>query len=394
MKNLSKIRPTDITLGEPLRFSVYDKNGVLLLRRGFVITIPAQIERLLNDGIFQDLNEPAANDSAGGGGPVRPASSGFVPPREKLPTFLSGEMICNKVKSLYAAILRTPDQANAMEKGLEIAELIQRACTDDADSLVAALHIDIASPYLLVHQSLGGVLTELTARQAEIDPAARKILVAAAVTRDLGQTLIQGELDRHQGPLTPELRAKVESHPLKTSELLAAAGVTDKIWLDAVAGHHERLDGSGYPKRLAGDQISRGARILAVCDVYSAMVKPRPYRQNGKANFTQSALRELYASSGNTLANDYATLLIRAIGVLPAGSIVKLQNGEIAMVKQGSSTPNNMTVHSIYDKEQMPLMVPVLRRTAEPGFAITGMAHYLDCRSANLTIRRLWIKGA
>lgn len=387
MKNLRKVTSAEIVLGEPLRFSVYDQNGVLLLRQGFVVTIPAQIERLLTGGIFQDMSEAS--------GPVVPtrASSLPPPPEEKPPTFLAGELICNKVKSLYAAILRTPEQADALRKGLEIADQIQKCCEDDADSLVAALHIDLNSAYLLVHQSLGGVLTELVARQANIAKEDRRRLIAAAVTRDIGQTLIQGELDRHQGPLTPELKAKIEAHPAKSVELLKAAGVSDALWLQAVAGHHERLDGSGYPKKLSGDAIGIGPRLLAICDVYSAMIKPRPYRSQGKANFTQSALREIYASSGGSLDNAYSALLVKAIGVMPAGSIVKLECGEIAVVKAGSSNLNDMAVHSIYDKSQMPMMTPVMRRTSNPGFAITGMAHYLECRSANLTIRRLWIKG-
>ncbi len=384
MRQLRKLTQSEIVLNEPLRFSVYDEAGVLLLRKGFVVKIPAQIERLLQGGIFQDMEEDEIK---------RPTSS--APPREieKPPVFLSGEQICNRVKSMYAGILKLPDQADAQNRGLEIAAMIQDACADEPDSLVAALHIDITTAYLLVHQSLGGVLAELIGAQAGMTPEARRPLIAAAVTRDIAQTVIQGELDRHQGPLTPELRAKIENHPLKGCEYLKAGGVTDPLWLEAVAGHHERLDGSGYPTKASGDAISTGARLLAVCDVYSAMIKPRPYRTQGKAVLTQSALRDIYTSSGNTLDKTYSSLLIKAIGILPAGSIVRLECGEIAIVKNACHNPADTLVHSIYDKSQMPLMTPVPRQTSQPGFAINGMAHYSECRSAQLTIRRLWLKG-
>ena len=315
------------------------------------------------------------------------------PEQEAPPVFLTGEQICNRVKSLYAGILKLPDQADAQTKGLEIANMIQKACKEDSDSLVAALHIDIASAYLLVHQSLGGVLVELIGTQAGIAEDVRRKLIAAAVTRDIAQTIIQAELDRHQGPLTQELRAKIDAHPVKGAEFLRKAGVNDPIWLDAVAGHHERLDGSGYPAKTSGDAIPEGARLLAVCDVYSAMIKPRPYRTQGKAMLTQSALRDIYTTSGNTLDKTFSSLLIKAIGILPAGSIVKLECGEIAVVKSACHNPADTIVHSIYDKSQMPMMTPVPRQTSQPGFAIKGMAHYSECRSAQLTIRRLWLKG-
>lgn len=387
MRQLRKLSRSDIALNEPLRFSVYDENGVLLLRKGFVVTIPAQVERLLQGGIFQDMEEESPIKR-----PSSPAPS--ARPEEKPPTFLTGEQVCNRVKSLYSSILKLPDQSDTLARSMEIATLIQEACAEDPDSLVAALHLDIASAYLLVHQSLGGVLTELVAAQAGMSPEDRRQLIAAAVTRDLAQTLIQNELDHHQGPLTPELRAKMESHPVKACELLRKAGVTHPLWLEAVAGHHERLDGSGYPEKKSGDAIPSSARLLAVCDVYSAMIKPRPYRNQGKAVLTQSALRDIYASSGNTLDKTFSSLLIKAIGILPAGSIVKLECGEIAVVKSACHNPADTIAYSIYDKNQMPLMASVARHTNQPGFAIKGMAHYAECRSAQLTIRRLWLKGS
>lgn len=383
MRQLRKLSRSEIALNQSLHFSVYDENGSLLLRKGIVVTVPAHIERLLEGGIYQDMEEDVQRSNA-------PSSLPRV--EERPPVFLVGEQLCNRVKSLYASILRLPDLADAEAKGMAIATLIQEACAEDPDSLVAALHIDLTSAYLLVHQSLGGVLTELIAAQAGMAPEDRRVLVAAAITRDIAQTAIQAELDRHQGPLTPELRSKIDNHPLLGCELLKASGVKHPLWLEAVAGHHERMDGSGYPAKLSGEAISPGARLLAVADVYSAMIKPRPYRAQGKAVLSQSALRDIYTDSGNTLDKAFSSLLIKAIGILPAGSIVKLECGEIAVVKNACRNMEDTLVYSIYDRNQMPQITSVQRRTSEPGFAIKGLAHYSECRSAQATIRRLWVK--
>ena len=99
-------------------------------------------------------------------------------------------------------------------------------------------------------------------------------------------------LNRQTGALTEDQRLMIDTHPLAGVELLQAAGVDDEVWLEAVLQHHERLDGSGYPSGLEGDAISPGARMLAIVDIYSAMVRPRAYRE---AIHARHALRSLFS---------------------------------------------------------------------------------------------------
>lgn len=370
---------SDIVLGQPLRFSVYNQVGKLLLRRGFVVTHDAQIKRLAAEGIFRDLSETTASKISQGQNSA-----------DKLPVYPIGSQLCSRVKNLFANVLDRSSSGNAMETGLEIASSIQDACIQDADALLAALHIDISSDYLLVHTSLTGVLAEVAGKMAGVEKGKRCSLIAAAITHDIAQRNIISELDLHEGPLTSVLKDQIESHPINGVELLKKAGVIDSVWLDAVAGHHERLDGSGYPRKLNGSEINDGALLLAVCDVYSAMIKPRPYRSLGKASFTQAALREIYLSSGKLLDKKYSESLIKAIGILPAGSIVRLKCGEIAVVKNGGHNLKNMTVYSIYNSRQTPMLLPVARETSEPEFAISGMAHYVECRSVQQNLHKIW----
>lgn len=384
-RNLCRVQSGDIRLGEPLRHSIYDARGTLLLRKGVVVSIPSQIERLLADGVFADEAELAA---AGTGRSARAEP----PPVLKIPTFLRAEDFCQTLKSLVLQVLRVPEQANLVQKAGDLARNIQAACAENHAPLVAALHVDQDTNPLIIHQVFGAVLCELVARRLEIGEAERVPLICAALTRDFGQTVIQQELDAHHGPLTDALRAKLHQHPQRSVDLLRRAGVTDSSWLDAVQSHHERLDGSGYPAGLRGDQIAVGARLLAVCDIYSAMVKPRAHRPRGQANFTQLALREIFGDQGVKIDNALAAQLIKAIGVLPPGSIVRLKCGEIAIVKDTVSSLAGARVWSIYDQHQMPVLEPLPRDTSKPGHEIVGMAHYSECRSAQIVIRSLWLK--
>lgn len=368
----------------PLPFSIYDENGRLLLRHGIVITMPDQVDRLIARGALRDEFE-GEKEASTPTAPHRPP-----PAQEKQAPFEHlGGLILN-LKHVIGTALKNPEQIDVAARVGKIAAAIQEVCAEDIDSALAAPCLDFQNPYIVVHQMMGAVLTELIARRKELTPEERLPLVCAALTRDWGQIPIQAELDGHLGPLTDSLRARMHQHPAQSAELLARAGVSDQVWLQAVRGHHERLNGSGYPAALKAEQISLGARILAVADIYSAMEKPRPYRN--KAHFPQNALKEIYLKKDAEIDGEMAHILINQIGLLPPGTIVKLKCGEIAVIKSPTVKAEGALVYSIYGKNGMVLAEPVLRETAQPGYEIAALLPYSECRSAAVTIKRVWIK--
>ncbi|MFC6664066.1 HD-GYP domain-containing protein [Deinococcus radiopugnans] len=99
----------------------------------------------------------------------------------------------------------------------------------------------------------------------------------------------------HDGPLTPEMRARMELHVADGVALAQQLPFLPPATLDVIAGHHERWDGAGYPQRLVGEQIPLLARIFAVCDVYDALTNVRPYK---RAWTVSETLAHIQASSG------------------------------------------------------------------------------------------------
>ena len=201
---------------------------------------------------------------------------------------------------------------------------------------------------------------------------------------------MQSQLDQAPTPLPVGLNQAMRNHPVQGAELLKRAGVTDSDWLDAVLHHHERLDGSGYPFQVAHEGVRLGARILAIGDMYSAMGRARPYR--GKAFYPQNALRDIYLKKDAHLDGELVQLLIKDIGILPPGSLVKLKCGEVAVVRQRTLKAERATVFSVYDQRGMPLVEPLRRETQSPGFEIVGMVPFSECKSAAVLIKRLWLK--
>src|SRR5207248_3631178 len=108
-------------------------------------------------------------------------------------------------------------------------------------------------------------------------------------------------------------------------KLLSSAG-----WLAAaVAGHHERLDGTGYPAGLQGERIDSLTRLLTVCDIYAALCAPRPYRP---ARDPRTALTDvLLLAQQGIVDKDHAESLLQ-LSFYPVGSVVELADGALARV--------------------------------------------------------------
>lgn len=382
---MRKIVHTDIPLGKPTEFSIYSEAGTLLFRRGSVIHMPDQISRLLVRGAQYDENENNIRVQTDD-------NDGYIPPpvHEDPPPFefLSG-LILN-LKHILGTMLNNPEQIDVTSRIQKIAQGIQKICQKDIDSALAAPCVDTQNPYIVVHQMMGAVLTELIAQKKGLDAEQRRSLVCAALTRDLGQMQLQPELDKHTGGLPDELLVRMRQHPQAGVELLQKAGVTDAAWLESVGSHHEHLDGSGYPQGLKGDQVTLGARILAVSDRYSAMTKLRPYRT--QAHFSQNALKEIYLKKDAEIDDEIARILISRIGLLSPGTIVRLKSGEIAVVKSPTVKTNAAIVYSIYGKAGMILSEPVHRDTSQPGYEITGLVPFSDCLTAVVSIKKIWVK--
>ena len=104
-------------------------------------------------------------------------------------------------------------------------------------------------------------------------------MAVAGMLHDIGKELVSGALDENEERLVVEEIHYVRLHSQASYDILKKYGYSERI-LETVLYHHENYDGSGYPYNLSGDSIPLGARIIRVCDVYSALTTDRPYRKS------------------------------------------------------------------------------------------------------------------
>ncbi len=392
---MRRIHQSDLVLNEPLPWPLYDEDGHLLLREGYVLSIPRHIETLLARGAYAPDPTPAspgsgAADATGTAGMAGAAALPPVPPpgAGAEPVFARAGTLASTLKRLHAHLQAGSPQAVLPQVVQSLARGVIDACAQDPDALLAALHLDRQHPYLVVQQLLGAALTEIAAGELLLDAPTRLSLACAALTRDVALLPLQAQLDRQAGALTREQAAQVRGHPMHSAEQLAAMGVADALWLELVCQHHERCDGSGYPRGLRGDAILPGARLLAVADSYAAMVTPRA---NRAGQFPRDALKALFLERSRLYEDSLVKLSIKTLTMHPPGTLARLANGELAVVRSRQKHDAPVDLWSLYDSSGMPVMRPQRCDAADPAHGIVGALRVEECRSAALVLKRLWM---
>jgi hypothetical protein len=150
----------------------------------------------------------------------------------------------------------------------------------------------------------------------DLPPATLRHLAVGGLLHDIGKLSVAGAILRKPGALTDEEYEEVKRHPEAGVRLLRELGGFPPPVQSLVGEHHERLDGAGYPYGLAGDQIAIGPRILAVCDVYDALVSDRVYRE---AWTSERALELLRDQAGAAFCLECVESLARVVA--PAATV-------------------------------------------------------------------------
>lgn len=115
-------------------------------------------------------------------------------------------------------------------------------------------------------------------------------LYVASLLRDIGQIAIPNTILAKSEPLSSEDKMMIENHPILGHAIIQKSPYMSSM-LPAVLHHHEHYDGTGYPQKLAGDNIPLSARIIAAADAYQSMLAPRPYRSQMTVEEAQAELR-------------------------------------------------------------------------------------------------------
>lgn len=364
----------EVEVGKALSSAVYDREGKLLLESGHVPTSERQCEMLIERGYVSDARADARAAAQSMQGPAQESlriGSGPATTTRAWPSRVGAgiQRLRDELRPLLLGLSQGPGKGckPLPEAMKELSLHLRTYVEQDADAVLAHLQLGARNDGIASRPIHAGALMLLITRVLELPAGEQEALLHAALTFDCALAPLARVLNEQRGELSPEQRAAVQEHTQRGVEWLRAAGVEDPLWLQAVAQHHERIDGSGYPQGLVGDQICRGARLLALLDTYCAMVRPRAYR--GAIAATE-AIRTIFLERGRRVDEGLAAQFVREIGVYPPGGLVRLENNEIAVVYRRGGNASKPRVRCLVDSYGRTEVERHERDTSVPGFAI------------------------
>jgi HD-GYP domain-containing protein (c-di-GMP phosphodiesterase class II) len=220
-----------------------------------------------------------------------------------------------------------------MEPAGDIIERITDSLERNADALVSLCRLRRTDSYTYMHCVNVAVLTALFARNEGKDREQVFACALAGLFHDLGKSLVPPTILNAPRKLTNAERIAMNEHPEKGHEQLKSVpGIRSEVLLGALH-HHEKFNGTGYPRGLSGKEISEIGFMVGVADIYDALTSKRVYKE---AMFPHRALGIMYEMRNKDLPTETLVHFIRMMGVYPVGSVVEMNDGSRGVVSMSN----------------------------------------------------------
>lgn len=310
--------------------NIYNADGRILLNSGVNLT-QNYIIRLKNLGI----NSLYIKDE-------------FSPEEDNYPDIISErsriETMNTVKKSFYS--LQTKRKLNVRVIQSTVNNLIDELL-HNYDVLISLKDIRVFDDYTYAHSVNVCILSLITGITLSYNDLKLKELGVGALLHDIGKTKISKEVLNKPDDLTEAEYKEMQNHSQYGFDILRQYPEISLLSAHIAFQHHERLDGTGYPRKLPAKDIHEYAKIVAVADVYDSLMADRPYRPSYTVN---QALSILKRSAGSHLDEKIINALAANIAVYPIGTLVELNTGSIGIVCDiNREQPTRPIVRIIYD---------------------------------------------
>lgn len=386
-----------IRIGRPLPFPLMDRYGVLLAKKSFVITSRDDLLDFSNrgGGLYINVADSEAHHRA-----YVSQLNGMVRDGRSL-----GEIADAKISSKKAEIRETGDndqpdwldlqvQGNSVLRDNHSANFVERleklhlqlnthARRNPDGTLFALIHLSTTETrmYSATHAMLVCVMCGLAAREVlNWPPEVEATVCKAALTMNVGMTELQDRLAIQSEPLSEAQRKAIDAHPKHSVERLLAMGVTDAIWLQAVAKHHAQIPGP-LRSRVPAEQL---ARLIQRADMFAARLAPRALR----SPVAPAAAMQACYFDENRQIDEAGAALIKAVGIYQPGSFVRLANEEVGVVVKRGLNTATPKVAVLINRNGMPIVEPMVRDTSLTDFKVMASVPHRDVR-VQINLERL-----
>jgi HD-GYP domain-containing protein (c-di-GMP phosphodiesterase class II) len=247
------------------------------------------------------------------------------------------KQIRHQASNLVRNVMRDARLGKAVEvdEVQPVVQSITESILRNPGALIGLLRIKTKDDYTFLHSVSVCALLVAFCRSRGIAEDITYQAGLGGLLHDTGKALVPDNVLNKPGPLTDEEFAIIKRHPKDGYDILLKSPEVGEIPLDITLHHHERRDGSGYPDKQGGDQISELAQMAAIVDVYDAITADRCYHKGMSA---AAALRKIYEWSKFHFNPTYAQEFMRCVGIYPVGTMVMLESGRLGVVVEPHET--------------------------------------------------------
>jgi HD-GYP domain-containing protein (c-di-GMP phosphodiesterase class II) len=318
-----------VKAGSFLAKTIYDDRGAVLLREGVKLT-DSYIKRVMQLGMFSmyindeysskevdDIIKPELRQKA-----IRSIKE----------TFYSFEKFnLNVGKNTFKDKAIMAEREKYFKSIGDIVKEIMEELLCKKTVLINIVDIKSVDNYTYQHSVNVAVLSLVLGIQLQLTKKQLYDLCLGALIHDIGKALIPDEILQKKGELTEEETNIVREHTTRGYDFLKGSLDISPSSRIIALQHHEREDGKGYPEKRKGDETNELAKIVAVADVYDALTSDRPYR---KALSPNDSVEYIMAGGEKQFSYEVVKAFSKSIIPYPEGTIVRLSNGEIAVVEE------------------------------------------------------------
>ena len=210
-----------------------------------------------------------------------------------------------------------------------VIEAVTGSILRNGSALLGLIGIKNKDDYTFLHSVSVCTLMIAFGRTLGLEGEALRQAGIGGLLHDVGKMKVPDAVLNKPGRLTEAEFELIKRHPADGHAILLESSGVGAVPLDITLHHHERIDGSGYPDKLLGDEISTMARMAAIVDVYDAITADRCYH---KGMAPTEALRKMWEWSSAHFDQRLLQAFMRCIGIYPIGSLVLLESGRLGVV--------------------------------------------------------------
>ena len=349
---LKKIPVDDLRLGMHLHAMCGAWLDHPFWRTKFILDDPADLDKLRASSVKEvwiDVSkgrdvEASANEGVAPRRDPAPARSGAAevraeaeaparqpPPAAELGAELQrASALVNQSREAVSSLFAEARMGRALdtEKCLPLVDEIATSVWRNPGAIVSLARLKTHDDYTYMHSMAVCALMVSLGRQLGMDESTAREVGMAGMLHDMGKAMMPLEVLNKPSKLTEAEYQIMKTHPQHGYELLQEGKGVGEVALDVTLHHHERPDGRGYPHGLAGDALTRVARMGAVCDVYDAITSNRPY----KAGWDPAESIAKMASWAGQFDTEIFQAFVKSLGISPIGSLVRMRSGKLGVV--------------------------------------------------------------